>query len=216
MKAHDNVKRAVEQELLWDRGVDARLIKVGLTGGIITLNGSVPNGAQKRTALRAAQRAAPDAVVHDNLVVRCPEGRHCVDTELAGEIRLKIARDAMLRNAAIDVTVTDRRVTLTGMVDSPDQRDEAVALIREFPGIADIDNRVVTRLGKMERAVASSIANALLSASLQPADDIVVDVRDGIVRLTGTCASATQKEAACNAAWNAKGVRWVVDQLQVR
>jgi osmotically-inducible protein OsmY len=215
VKTQESLKRDVEQELLWDQAVDARSIKVNCNGGTVTLNGTVPNRAQKWEAQRAAQRAAPEAVIHNGLSIRCPDTGRPSDSALAGEIRSTFAQYAGLRDAAIDVRVVDGRVTLTGMLDSPVQRDEAAMLIRDVPCIVDIDNRIVTRLGETERDVASSIATALQGAKLQPAENIVVNVRDGVVRLTGNCRSAKQKEVACEAAWNAKGVRWVVDQLHV-
>ncbi|APR39270.1 BON domain-containing protein [Paraburkholderia sp. SOS3] len=215
MKTHGSVKRDVEQELLWDRGVDARAIKVKLVGGAVALNGTVLNNAQRNEALRAAQRAAPDVVIHDNLIVKCPDNGQCADSTLADEIRATLEQCERLRHAAIDVAVADGRVTLTGLVDAPAQRDEAAVLLRDIPGIADIENRIATRLGEAERTVADSIATALQGSGLHAAESIVVDVRDGIVRLTGTCSSTKQKEIACEAAWKAKGVRWVVDQLHI-
>jgi osmotically-inducible protein OsmY len=215
VNTHEHVKRDVEQELLWDRGVDARAINVKFNGGTVTLNGTVLNSAQKSEALRAAQRAAPDVIIHDNLIVRCPDNGHCADATLADQIRATIEGCEKLRHAAIDVAVTGGRATLTGLVDSPAQRDEATVLLRDLPGIVDIENRIVTRLGEAERTVADSIATALQGAGLHTAESIIVDVRDCIVRLTGNCSSTKQKEVACEAAWKAKGVRWVVDQLHI-
>jgi hypothetical protein len=54
----------------------------------------------------------------------------------------KLNSDSTLSSAGIVSMVTEGKVTLTGMVDSPDQKSRAERLVRSVKGVKSVDNQI--------------------------------------------------------------------------
>ena len=63
--------------------------------------------------------------------------------------------------------------------------------------------------------VGDQISRALLRHADREAKHIGIEVHDGVVTLSGTVGSYSEREAARGAAWSAPGVHAVVDHLIV-
>lgn len=67
------------------------------------------------------------------------------DATLTTKIKSKMALDDLVKARNIDVTTTDRTVTLSGDVHSDKERERAVALARETEGVRRVEDRLRVR-----------------------------------------------------------------------
>ena len=86
MRSDDEIKRDVEEELRWDRDIDASDIAVAVKNGVVTLSGFVRSYTQKWAAERDAKRVAGVIAVANDIEVRLPTIHQKPDPELAREI----------------------------------------------------------------------------------------------------------------------------------
>jgi osmotically-inducible protein OsmY len=126
----------------------------------------------------------------------------------------------------IRVTITGNKAILTGQVDrrSTKELSEEVALY--FPGIAKVDDQVVSR--QDEKFGASKVKDESADADLEMtvkmklraeigihAEKIEVEACQGVVSLRGVAPEAARKEIALKTAAGVKGVLRVIDLLRV-
>jgi osmotically-inducible protein OsmY len=215
MKSDQELKHDVEQELLWDPALDARNVTVAVLNRVVTLEGSVGSCAQKLVLQKAVQRVAGSRAVELDLVVRAPFPQRHSDEDLAAAILSALQWQEGLPANAIHVLVEHGCVTLTGTVEYGYQRQAAEVLVTRMRGVVDLANQIEVRVDPLVADVSRQIAEALQRRSRHESAGISVDVHDGVVRLTGTVDSLLDKRVACGVAWGTKGVRWVVDQMEV-
>jgi hyperosmotically inducible protein len=67
------------------------------------------------------------------------------DAALTAKIKSKMALDDTVEAASINVDTTGQTVTLTGAVDSPEQRVRALLLARETDGVATVVDHLTVR-----------------------------------------------------------------------
>jgi hypothetical protein len=72
------------------------------------------------------------------------------DDALAGQVRLKLAADPVVKGGDIQVTVLDGVVTLQGPVETSRAKDRAVSVAKRVRGVKSVINQLVvaTRPGK--------------------------------------------------------------------
>jgi hyperosmotically inducible protein len=123
-------------------------------------------------------------------------------------------------------------VTLTGNVDSPAEKDQAVSLARSTEGVRDVVDNIATRTsdhrgdapdidrtqGEMvdDAAVTRHVKAALLDDPVVRGLKIDVDTREGVVFLTGTVRSQAEMDRAVELARKAQGVRDVQPNLKIQ
>jgi osmotically-inducible protein OsmY len=215
MKSAATLRQDIEQELYWDPALDARNIEVAVHDRIVTLRGSVSSCAQKIAAQKAAQRVGGcRALVLELDVPEPPPGARS-DEELAQAIVSALKWQEGLDEESIQVEVERGCVTLSGEVDWGYQRHAAEMLVSRMRGVVGVMNQIAVRANEAAADVGTQIAAALARRAQREFAGIAIDARDGIVTLTGTVSSLAEKRAACGAAWSARGVRSVVDHLNV-
>jgi osmotically-inducible protein OsmY len=118
----------------------------------------------------------------------------------------------------IEVFVEDGEVTLVGNVDSYMEKRYAETDVRSVPGVSAVENRlVVVRQiseiddGYLERAVREALAN---HADID-AYDITIEVKDGVVTLSGTVDSIWEKAKAETLVSALVGVRGIENKMAV-
>ncbi|WP_179713851.1 BON domain-containing protein [Paraburkholderia bryophila] len=215
MKSDEALKHDVEQELLWDSAVDARNINVTVHGRVVTLEGSVSSYAQKLAVQKTAQRVADSRAVVLELVVRPPSPAKHTDEDLAAAVMSTLKWQDGVPDNAIQVVVDHGCVTLSGEVNYGYQRQAAETVVSRMRDVVGLANQITVRGAEVAADIHTQIARALARRAQRESARVDVNVHDGVVRLTGTFDSLAEKRAACGVAWAAKGVRWVVDQLNV-
>lgn len=141
MSTDRNMAAAVQKELVSDPLLDAKDIVVEVTGGVVSLTGTVPSQAQRTEATAAARRVAGVTTVDAMLAVALPADDYGDDAVLA-----RLANQALAANAAVPdsvkATVSNGNLFLTGTVSRNGQRDAAQDAAAGVAGVLSITNEI--------------------------------------------------------------------------
>ncbi len=210
-----DIHKDVLEELEWDPEVDATEVGVEVDDGVVTLTGWVDSYAKKLAAERAALRVAGVRAVANDISVKGLTTR--TDTDIAKAVADALEANSLVPRDRIDVTVKNGKVTLQGEVDWEYQRRAAVNTVRDVTGVRDVIDLITVKQPSVSPSeIKESIERALVRSAEIDADRIQVHVEDGHVRLTGTVRSYAEKLEAAAAAWRAKGVTRVTNEIEVR
>lgn len=211
----NDIQTDVLDEFAWDPEVEAPEVGVQVNDGVVTLTGAVGSYTNKTAAEKAAQRVDGVRAVANDLTIGGPFAHN--DTDIAKAAADAIEANSAVPAAAVDVTVQNGQVTLRGEVAWAYQRSAAVDSVRYLRGVSDVINLIQIKQPKVSATeVASGIERALVRAAEVDADRIRVRTEDGHVTLSGTVRSWSEKREAGYAAWRAKGVTKVTDDIEVR
>jgi osmotically-inducible protein OsmY len=215
VKTDAGIQQDVLDELDWDPQLEPNEVGVEVDDGVVTLTGTVDTYTKKSAAERAALRVQGVRAVANGLTYHT-EWSKANDTDIARAAASAIESHVYGDVNEIDVTVANGIVTMTGRVPWAYQRSAAENAVRFLKGVRDIDNQITIVQPKVSAsAVESNIERALIRSAELDANRIRVHVENSHVRLTGTVSSWSEKRAAENAAWRAKGVTQVDNDLMV-
>ena len=124
--------------------------------------------------------------------------------------------DPAVDASAIGVAARDRSVTLTGFIDTYAAKLAAERAAKRVHGVRAVANDIEVRLrmGRNDADIAADVAMALRIHSSIP-EAVQAAVHHGHVTLTGTAAWLYQKQLAEKAAAHIRGVRHVVNLINV-
>lgn len=210
-----DIQRDVLEEFDWERQIEPNDAGVQVDDGVVTLTGTVESYAMKLAAERAAQRVTGVRAVANDLSVRT--AATWSDTDIAKAAANALEASYVVPSGRIDISVKNGHITLTGEVDWNYQRTAAGGTVRYLKGVRDLTNLITIRQPKVSPVeVKAGIERALVRAAEVDAERIRVRSEDGHVTLTGAARSWAEKQAASTAAWNAKGVTGVTNEIEVR
>ncbi len=109
----------------------------------------------------------------------------------------------------VTVKANDGIVTLTGVVADSDLKSVAEDTVSDLPGVLSVDNKITLDPALKEHSdawIALKLHTQLLIRSNVSNADTTIDVKDGVVTLTGTASSLAQKELTGE---YAKDIDWV-------
>lgn len=215
MKTDRQLQQDVIEELRWDAAVQSAHIGVEASDGVVTLSGQVDSYAEKFAAADAAKRVAGVKGVAMDLEVRLPGSNKRTDADIAKAAVTALEWNVSVPMGAVQVKVDDGFVTLSGEVDWEYQRDAAASSVRPLLGVRGLNNAVTLRPHTAIKDVKGKIEAALQRLAHQDSKEVTVAVKDGTVTLSGTAHSYHERDTIEAAAWNAPGVRQVVDRIIV-
>jgi osmotically-inducible protein OsmY len=142
------------------------------------------------------------------------------DTALEAAIH-KTLHDSLFRN--VDVSVQNSIVTLTGSVDLYQTKSAAEASVSRVRGVGLIRNQIQVAGGVVpDRKLEKSVEAAMAYSEFQqygylprPGQGVLVRVQNGIVTLMGAVPGPGLASRLWAAAARTKGVRSIVDRMQV-
>jgi osmotically-inducible protein OsmY len=206
----------VMDELAYEPVVDAAHIGVAVDQNVVTLTGHVSSYAQKVAAISAVRRVKGVHGIADEIEVRYAPDATASDDEIARRAISMLGWDSVIPRDAIQVTVRDGWVTLTGKVGWQYQKTNAERDVRKLSGVYGVINNIeIEPVAKAEN-VKKKIEAALMRHAKVEAKGIRVIVRDdNEVLLEGKVDNWEEKIAVENAAWSAPGVKSVRDQLRI-
>jgi hyperosmotically inducible protein len=203
-------------ELAYEPIVDPVHIGVAVDQDVVTLTGHVGSYAQKLAALSAVRRVKGVHGIADEIEVRYSSDEKMSDDEIARRAIDVLSWDSVVPTNAIQVTVRDGLVTLSGKVNWYYQKNSAERDVRKLSGVRAIVNNVEIEPHAKADNVKREIEAALKRRAEIEAKDIRVTVRDDDeVLLEGKVRNWDEKSAVENAAWSAPGVKNVKDRLTV-
>jgi osmotically-inducible protein OsmY len=210
------VRQNIIDELDFEPSVNAANIGVAFEAGVATLTGHVASYAEKFAAIAATRRINGVRAIAEEIEVRYPTDKKVADDEIAKRALSILAWDTLLPRNAIQVTVKNGWVTLTGGVGWWYQRKSAEEDIRKLSGVAGVINDIVIEPQLNIPDVKEKIEQALKRRIEAEVRGIRVTVHEGNkVTLEGKVRDWDERFAVENAAWSAPGVKRVEDRLTI-
>ncbi len=210
------IREAVDAELNFDPLVDDADVHVVNANGDVALNGTVPSYPQYLEAAAAAQRVGGVKNVHNHLEVVLP------DTDFRDDAMLTTAaNNALLLNVTVpdgvEATAQDGNLTLTGTVKYGRQREVAELAVSGLTGVRNVRDDIEISYDAADPVdVDLHVQEALDRSALIPDDsDVRVVTKGSIITLTGHVRTWAEHDAVIDAAWMARGVIDVRDDLQI-
>jgi len=211
--------RALQDEILaaleWEPGIDVAHIGVTVNTGVVTLEGVVPTLLEKSAAEAAARHVAGVRAVANNLEVNPGSATRRTDSTLAEAVVNALRFQSALPLDAIQATVTEGRVALSGAVTWEFQKTAAERAVQRLHGVKSVTNDIVVKPQANVDDVKSRIDRAFHLNAEVDSQNVRVEIRGGAVVLTGTVHSESERMEAERAAWSAPGVTRLDDRLQV-
>lgn len=206
------------------RGKQFRDVQIQASGGVVTLTGSVKLLADKLEAQRQIDRTHEAGTVKNQLSVSSAVG--IADTDIFAKLGKKLVYDRQgygtLPFNSITLEVRNGIVTIGGEVVLPVDKDSALGLVTNQPGVRGlIDHLQVAPLspndGRIRQAVFAAVYGApqLNRYAINPAKPIRIIVLNGNVTLTGVVDNTGDREVAGIRANGVAGVFSVKNELQI-
>ena len=210
-----DVRAAVGKELSFDPLVGSAHITVRTIGGDVTLTGTVPSYPQFLQAAAAARRVSGVTGVHNHLEVVLPEGAYRDDVKLTTAANNALAQNVTVPDS-VEAIAEDGNVTLIGTVSYGTERAAAETAVSGLTGVRDVFDSINISYDADPVDIDLHVQQALERSALLPdGSDVTAETKDGIITLTGYVSSWAEHDSVVGAAWMARGVIHVHDELHV-
>jgi hyperosmotically inducible protein len=198
-------------------------VKTSVRNGVVTLTGTVDLYSAKLDADNRAHHRRNVKGVENQIEVAGPTVE---DTTLRDKLAEKLAYDRVGYGTtafnAFTIGVQNGAVTLGGTAYGPSDKDSAISLVENYPGVKDvIDNIDVAPVSPMDDRIRLAVARAIYGFpqlnkyAIDPAKPIRITVVNGNVTLSGVVDSQADKDVANIRANGVPGVFKVVNNLEV-
>ena len=209
------LKRHVEDALVWEPSFDAADIGVTVDNGVVTLRGDIASYAAKSAAERVALRVYGVKAVANDLNVRLIGEYQRTDSDIAQAAVNALQWNTVVPAGRVSVTVSKGWITLKGNLDWQYQKDAAARAVRDLTGVLGVNNNIVVQPQVKSADVRDKIEAAFKRSAEIDARRINVTATDGKVILSGNVRSWAERREAERAAWAAPGVTQVDDRLSI-
>jgi osmotically-inducible protein OsmY len=195
------IRNAVENQFLSDFVVPLNDIDVVSKEGVVSLQGEVDDLLTKERAADIAGTVKGVRAVVNRIQVVPPVLR--TDQEIERDVEKALYDDPATESYEVEVDVEDNRVTLTGTVDSWQERLLAEKVAKGVRGVVEINNSLTVRPPKARSDVAirADVEQILKWDALVDHRAIDISVDNRTVRLVGTVGSPAEKNQAVMDAW---------------
>jgi osmotically-inducible protein OsmY len=215
-RSDPEVQQLVLQELKWDPQVDETEVGVQVKDGVVTLTGRIGSFGKKQAAAQAAHRVFGVLDVANDLEVVPPGKGVPGDPEVAKAVREALRWNVFVDEKSITSTVAKGWVTLEGEVADWYQREAAARAVRDLAGVCSVTNLLTVKRPAVEaKTIRSAIETALFRQADREAKSVHIEVKEGVVKLTGAVGSWSEKRAIERAAGFAPGVQRVENELVI-
>ncbi|MBB5638369.1 BON domain-containing protein [Pedobacter cryoconitis] len=215
MKNNETLQKNVQDAIKWEPLLHAAEIGVTANDGVVTLTGIVDSYAKKSEAEDAAKKVAGVKAVVERIEVKYLGSIHKEDEEIAKEVLNAFKWNWKIPGEKITVKVEDGWVTLTGTINWNYQKDAAKNAIKNLLGVKGVTNSITIESDIHDAVEKKEIEDAIDRNWSVNNQDIQVKVSGSRVTLTGTVNSIYQKDEAQRMAWNAPGVWYVDNEIEI-
>jgi osmotically-inducible protein OsmY len=217
----------VRTALLLSKNVSAFDIKVKAKDGEVTLNGQVPSEESKTVAGAIAQDTSGVKQVQNEITINPSAegnaemerlGGRVADLEMKTIISDQLSKNAELKDQTVEAQVTNRAATLSGTVETADQKYAAEQVTWQVSGVQGVVNNLTvtnaeTNPESADDKLARRVEFELYSTKAISLKSVQIRSEDGTVTLTGSVGSRAEKLLAGKVAEGAEGVHKVVNNL---
>jgi len=215
-RSDENIATDVTEELFFDPQVTVGEVRVEVDNGRVTLTGIADSYETKWAAERAAFRESGVRSVHNLITVDSNLKDTPTDAELASSIRLALDWHVSIPAGRLQVLVLNGDVALSGNVDWFYQRLAAEKAVAEIRGVRSVTSHITLSAPKASPTeISEGIRGALVRSAQVDASQITVKVDHNKVTLSGKVRSWAERTEALHAAWRAKGVVDVSDDISI-
>ena len=212
MSNDNELRDDVLAELAWEPSVTAAHIGVTARDGVVMLSGHVQRFAEKQAAEAAVRRVRGVKAVAEEIVVKLPDDIHRGDDDIAQAAIARLAWNSTVPSDAIEITVQNGWITLSGEVGWGFEHDAAAQDVRRLWGVVGVTNNIKVKARVNTFNLTSDITRALHRSWLDP-KGVKVSADGGRVTLTGYVDSWNDRVLAGSTAWAAPGATDVENHL---
>ena len=215
MGTTNDIRDAVQAELEFDPLVDDADVHIVNINGDVALNGTVPSYPQYLEAAAAARRVAGVKKLQNHLEVVLPDGAYRDDAALTTAANNALALNVTVPDG-VEATAQDGNLTLTGTVEYGAERAAAERAVAGLTGVRNIRDDIEISYDTDPVDVDLHVQEALGRSALVPDDsDVEVATKGSTITLTGHVRTWAEHDAVVGAAWMARGVVDVRDDLVI-
>lgn len=192
---------AIEDRLARDELVQENLIDVVSEQGIVTLQGEVDNIlAKERAAALTGTIKGVRGVINQILVNPSNPPK---DQEIEEHVKSALLTNPATELYDMNVRVIDGRVSLTGTVQSWQEKQLAFQVTKGVPGVKGIQDKlaVLTVRNRSDNAIKQEILQRLNHDVWINPSSFTITVRDGHVTVSGTVRSVDEKSRIISLSW---------------
>lgn len=143
-------------------------------------------------------------------------GEPLSDHQIGDLLKRAYAGEYRLREAGIDVSIFNGSVTLKGTVKTFMDKDAAERMARKTSGVRSVLNMIEVDAVKLDdNRIAEDIRGRVARSSFIRSSDLKIDVSAGVVELSGTVDSWEESEQIERVAREVRGVRDVINRLEI-
>jgi osmotically-inducible protein OsmY len=216
MKNNADLQKEIQEAIKWEPLLNAAEIGVTVKDGVVTLTGTVDNYSKKTEAENAAKGIIGVKAVVEKIEVKFnTDWAKKDDNEIATEILSAWKWNWRIPNDKVKVKVENGWVTLEGELEWNSQKEAAKDSIKNLTGVIGVSNDITIKSETHNAVEKKSIESALKRNWSINDKDITVKVSDHNVTLSGTVNSWYQKDEAGRIAWNAPGVWFIDNELEI-
>ncbi len=215
MKSDSQLQLDVQAELKFEPSINATHIGVTVQDGVVTLFGHVDHYFEKLHAEHAVQRVSGVKGIAMEIEVTLPSLTKRADGDIVHAIDNIISWSTLVPKEHVHVKVEDGWVTLTGHVKWNYQKLILAGALSHLLGVRGVSDQIAIKHDLAKSVVKGDIVDALNRRAKSEAKNITVEVKEGVVTLTGTVHSWNERALVNHAAWSNEGVCDVIDHLTV-
>jgi len=204
------INASVENRLLIDSAVPSNYIDITTKDGVVTLSGTAPSLLAKDRATAISQSIRGVRAVVNNISVKAALR---TDDEIQGDTESALLNDPATDLYEVEVVAKDGEITLTGKVNSWQEKQLSGVVVRGVKGVKDVKNEltVETTTERPDMEIAAEVKKSL-ERDVWVSDVLIsTEVHNGIVVITGSVSSVAEKNRAISNAWT-MGVKQVDDE----
>lgn len=217
----------IREAWVTDPATDSYELEVSASGGSVTISGEVDSWQEKRLSAMVAKGVNGVIKINNDITIQDSGPRS--DSEIVNEIEQAIRWDALVDGALVQVTASNGRVTLSGIVGSLAEKRRIInhAFLAEAKVVytealridfnqRNPDLRGNKYLNLNDTEIRQAVGDVLFRDPRVAPYHLVVEVENGVVTLRGIVDNLKAKQAAFRSAQNTVGVSRVINRLRVR
>jgi osmotically-inducible protein OsmY len=212
-KSDTELQTNVTEELSYVAGLDAGRLGTSVKDGVATLSGDVRTLPERHAAKEAVMRVFGIKAVADKMTVRNPDATGSTDADLTEAAGRMLGWAVDVPADAVQASVHDHLITLSGTVARQDQREAAFRSVMYLKGVVGVTNAI-----KLSAPAPAPEAKATIEAAFRrdaqlDSRTITVNLTGAEVTLNGNVRSWSERRQAEHVAWVASGVTNVKNDL---
>ena len=215
VRADSDIQEAVEDALFYDPRVLPFDIQVDVSSGTVTLSGIVNNLEARQAAEADAKNTIGVNRVNNNIKVRPTVIPSSEDLE--NRVATVFLNDPYIDRFRLDVSTYGGTVYLSGDVNTSWEKHRATRLAEGVPGVVSVVNNIDFKhlwTWKPDWEILEDVKNEIFWSPFVDADKVTVTVDNGIVTLTGTVSTYSERQSAEDNAYQG-GAKDVRNRLEI-